>query len=98
MNENSYFTHPLIIAFKAQGVSDADLTQFLRIIDESSYSLDEWREAWAIFETWCQNQKRGLTTQQKFEYISCCAESARAGVALPLAFLLSEFLRTNGVE
>jgi hypothetical protein len=98
MKDALYLAHPLIIALKAEGILDAEILLFIQAIDESPYAINEWFEAWTIFEAWCLVQKRPLSAKQKFEYISCCAESARAGITLPLSFLLKEFLRTNGVE
>ena len=109
MNDTSLSAHPLIKAFHEQGVSlpwitelqkltPTELATWVNTIDESSYALTEWAEAFLAFESWCKNEKRDLTARHMLEYISCCAESARAGVKLPLPFLLQEFLKTNGVE
>jgi hypothetical protein len=75
-----------------------DLKMWLNTIDESAYSLDEWMESLILFKAWTIEQKRELDFSNQLEYLSCCAESARGGVKLPLPFLLKEFLRTNGVE
>ncbi len=96
MLQESGVSEPKIL--QLQKLSTDELAGLVHMIDDSSYSLNEWLEAFVSFEVWCKNEKRDLGATHMFEYISCCAESARAGVKLPLTFLLQEFLKTNGVE
>jgi hypothetical protein len=82
----------------ALGLSDDELNPFISLIDESPYDLNEWARALIEFETWCSQNQRNLQLSHQLEYLNCCSESARGGVRLPLAFLLADFLRNNGVE
>ncbi len=63
MNEPSLSAHPLIKAFQEQGVSlpwtmelqkltPTELATWINTIDESSYSLTEWAQAFLAFESW----------------------------------------------
>jgi hypothetical protein len=74
------------------------ISEWLHNIDESAYTVEEWAESIAAFDQWAQGAGREFTITHMLEYLSCCAESARSGVKLPLTFLLQEFLKTNGVE
>ena len=102
--------NPLVIAFqKEKGLSPRILTEvsavdetfvvsWLHAIDESAYTLEEWAESVAAFDQWAQGAGRQLSLSHMLEYLSCCAESGRSGVKLPLTFLMQEFIKSNGVE
>jgi hypothetical protein len=83
---------------QAQNLSPEAVSSWLHTIDESPYPLEEWLESLLVFEAWSKHESRHLTLIHMLEYLSCCAESAKSGVKLPLSFLLTEFLRIHGVD
>ena len=83
---------------QAHALTPDQLSRFLVTVDESPYSISEWVDAIFAFEEWAKKEGRVLSLVHELEYLSCCTESPRGGVTLPLAFLLTEFLKTNGVE
>jgi len=89
---------PEEVISQAQAFTDDQVKRFLELVDESAYALSEWMEAVLVFENWAKMAGRKISLIHQLEYLSCCAESAQGGVKLPLAVLLEEFLKTNGVE
>ena len=71
---------------------------WLKIIDESPYAIDDWIQSLIVFALWAREANRELTLNHMFEYLSCCTASAQNGIRLPLPYLLSEFIRVNGVD
>ena len=79
-------------------LTSQEVSSWLRTIDESPYSLSEWVDSTEAFDQWAQSAGRTLTLIHMLEYLSCCAESGKSGVTLPLTLLMQEFIRSNGVE
>ena len=79
-------------------LSPEEVSAWLRTIDESPYALSEWVDSIEAFDQWAVAEKRSLSLVHMLEYLSCCAESGRNGIKLPLTFLMQEFIRLNGVE
>jgi hypothetical protein len=83
---------------RAWALSPSELNRLISMIDDSAYDLNEWARALIEFEVWCGQNNRSLQLLHQLEYLNCCSESSRGGVHLPLAFLLADFLKNNGVE
>ena len=86
----------LIIEFNQ--ATDAELQNWVLLIDESPFSLKEWNEALIAMKEWEKAQNRCLALAHRFEYLSCCAVSAQSFPKLvSFSDLLKEFLHTYGV-
>ena len=83
------------------GEADCEVVDsFLEEVDRSDYSLDDWAEAFAVFERWLV--ENGITSRPLREmigYLHCCTLTNAPGVPLPsLKVIVSQLLTTYGFE
>jgi hypothetical protein len=80
-------------------LTDAEITQWIQLVDESTYGLGEWLEALVFFQSWLKSKQKGKNFLDQIEYISCCIQgSSNSGRLLTLEDLLKSYLETFGVR
>lgn len=71
----------------------------LEAVDDSSFSLAAWIDAFIILEQWLEVRGRHAAFEDQLGYVHCACEAAGAGVSLTtLAAVVSEMLDDYGFE
>jgi hypothetical protein len=79
--------------------TDAVLNDWIKFIDHSPDSLEDWCLALLEFKKWEVAEKRPLTLAHKIEYLSCCREGGlNSGTLVSLTDLFLDYLKEYGVE
>ena len=87
------------LVLDVKNADDSVITNWVKIIDASTDSLNDWCKALIEFRRWELSENRLLTLAHKIEYLSCCREGgANAGTLVSLSDLLIEYLKNHGVE
>jgi hypothetical protein len=80
-------------------MTDSELSLWIQMMDESTYTLSEWLESLVFFQSWLKEQQKGKNFTDQIEYISCCIQgSSNTGRLLTLKDLLNGYLDSFGVK
>jgi hypothetical protein len=72
---------------------------FVQTIDESPYGLEDWLDAFFVFDQWCTTNRRFLDLEQQRGYLECCIEGLNpTAPTIPLKDGLRHYLDKNGVD
>jgi hypothetical protein len=82
-----------------EGLSPGTIADFIREVDHSPHSLEDWIKAHDSFLTWLASRGRSVPWAKRQEYLLCCIEGMMDPAGnIPLEAKLHHYLEKNGLD